>query len=140
MRSARTLALLVVALASCNTPVLATVSWGPAAPIDQGHTLFVTAKRQVARLEQSLVEAGFEVTRRAGNADYLLRVDVGSGRGSRACGPSSNVRYILSQGRKRILVLKGRGRTGACKPNLFDDLSRLLESYFVARVTNRASR
>jgi S1-C subfamily serine protease len=32
--------------------------------------------------------------------------------------------------RKRVLAIKGRGATGACNPNIFDDMSGLLESHF----------
>ena len=30
----------------------------------------------------------------------------------------------------RVLVLKGRGLTGSCVPNLFDDMSEKLASYW----------
>jgi hypothetical protein len=99
--------------------------------IEEGPRVFVTANDQGPRVEQSLRDAGLSVVEPA-DATYLLRVDVGNSRGTQACGSTKNVRYILSKGRTRILVLKGRGRTGQCSPNIFDDMSRLLESYFGA--------
>jgi len=40
------------------------------------------------------------------------------------------VLYILNGRAGRILVLKGRGMTGGCSPNIFDDMSRLLARHF----------
>lgn len=124
--------LLVFALAllpACSSPVPATVTWGPSMQIGEGRGVFVTANEQAPRVQQSLRDAGLSVVE-ASDAPYLLRVDVGNSRGGQACGRTKNVRYILHKGRARILVLKGRGRTGQCSPNIFDDMSRLLESYF----------
>lgn len=144
MRNASILGLLIVVLTSCSSPVPPTLRWGPSAPIDRGYTLFVTAKQswtkfwgsdpffaqQVARFERSLIYSDFNVTQKADEADYMLRVEIGLSRRTKPCGPTSNVRYILSDAGKRLLIINGRGPTLTCHPNLFDDMNRFLESFF----------
>jgi hypothetical protein len=41
----------------------------------------------------------------------------------------NNVRYDLKSGRQVILIMKGRGLTGSCPDNVFDDMSRKLATY-----------
>jgi hypothetical protein len=41
----------------------------------------------------------------------------------------SNVAYLLRSGRRYEMVIKGRGLTGSCTPNIFDALSQMLASY-----------
>ena len=61
---------------------------------------------------------------------YTLIAKVGSKRGSsEPCGTTNNVVYDLRSGSGRVLVIKGRGRTGTCKPNIFDDMSQKLAGY-----------
>ena len=38
--------------------------------------------------------------------------------------------YIMNGSVGRIMILKGRGLTGSCSPNIFDDMSRLLARHF----------
>ena len=129
MRVAWILALAVALLPSCTSLVPATVTWGPSEPISDERTIFLTARSQRVEIERSLRDADFVVanTRPEG---YVLRVDIGRNRGSQPCGTLNNVSYILSRGSTRILVIKGRGLTGSCTPNILADMSRMMQSYF----------
>jgi hypothetical protein len=135
MRSIRPVLCVALLLAACATPVPATVTWGPSMPITEDPSVFVMTNEQRPRIEQSLRDAGMIVVGSSGDANYRLEVAVGSSRGSQPCGKTANVRYILSRLGSRVLVIKGRGRTGACAPNVFEDMSRLLESYVQHRAT-----
>ena len=64
-------------------------------------------------------------------ADYTLDVRVGRSRYRTSCGSVRNVVYILSNASGRLMIIKGRGLTGSCSPNVFDDLSQKLAFYAV---------
>ena len=116
---------------ACTTTVPATVTMGPTAPLVSPAKVFLTAARQYDRVAQSLRDAGIEVENNWDSAAYALQVNVGSGRGSgKECGSVNNVAYILSRAGMRVMIIKGRGSTGACTPNVFDDMSNKLASYF----------
>ena len=107
----------------CTSTVPATVTMGPAGPLETPAKIFLTAARQPERIAQSLRDAGLEVVSHWNSANYALQVDVGSSRGSgRECGSVNNVAYILSRAGVRYMVIKGRGMTGSCTPNVFDDI------------------
>lgn len=129
MRVVGVLVLVFALLPSCSTPVPATVAFGPSIRMTEEPTVAVTANEQRVQVEESLRAAGLIVARDR-PSNYWLQVDVGSSRGSQPCGRMANVRYTLSQRGERILVIKGRGPTGSCNPNVLDDMSRLMESYF----------
>jgi len=124
--------LLVVPLAfmaACSSHVPATVTLTPPMPIKKDLTIFVLAQRQRERIVQSLRDAGLVVSDEWDNTGYSLTVRVGSNRGSAECGGTNNVDYTLSGAGQRLMVIKGRGRTGSCDPNIFDDMSRKLASF-----------
>ncbi len=126
--------LLMLALSSaCSSIVPATVTWGPVAAVSGEPTITLTSRAQYDRVAQSITGAGLFIATDGSRTDYILQVMVGSTRSSRGCGTLNNVAYILSGTAGRILVLKGRGQTGSCSPNIFDDLSRLLASHFGVR-------
>ena len=123
--------LLMLALSSaCSSIVPATVTWGPVAAISGEPTITLTSKAQYDRVAQSITDAGLFIATGGSRADTILQVMVGSSRSSRGCGTLNNVAYILSGPAGRILVLKGRGLTGSCSPNIFDGMSRLLARHF----------
>ena len=125
------LSLLVVPLAlmsACSSHVPATVTVSPQIPIKKGSTIFVLAQVQRERIVKSLVDAGLEVSDQWTGDGYSLTVQVGSSRGRQECGGTHNVAYTLSGAGQRLMVIKGRGRTGSCNPNIFDDMSRKLAS------------
>ena len=99
--------------------------------ITEGTRVFVSAVDQRERIERSVRDSGLQTVPSTSEADYELRVDVGSSRGiAKSCGTKNNVRYVLARGRARIMEVKGRGATGECSPNIFDEMSRALASYF----------
>ena len=130
MRVAGLLVLLLAFLAACTTTVPAVVTYGPAVPMDEAPLVRVSANEQLPRIEQSLRDAGLMVASRGADANYDLLVKVGGNRASKPCGPTTNIVYDLTIGGARVLVIKGRGFTGTCQPNIFDDMSRMLETYF----------
>ncbi len=126
------LPLLVVSFAlvsACATTVPATVRMSPHVPIKKGSTIFVLAKVQRERIAQSLADAGLVVSDEWAGGGYSLTVQVGNNRARRDCGTVNNVTYVLNGLGQRLLVIKGRGATGSCDPNVFDDMSRTLASY-----------
>jgi hypothetical protein len=117
-------------LPSCTALVPATVTYGPSIAITGEPVIALTAARQLARIEQSLRDAGLNPTSDWGSTSYGLVVKLGNTRSTRACGTKNNVVYILSKGGQRALVIKGRGMTGSCSPNVFDDMSQQMATYF----------
>ena len=57
-------------------------------------------------------------------------VTIGRSRGASQCGPRANIIYALNQRSTQILVIKSRGRTGNCEPNMLDQMSQKLATYF----------
>jgi hypothetical protein len=124
--------ILLLSLApACSTPVPATVTQQPYGPLTENSVFFVIAQRQRARILHSLDDAGLRWTDTWKGADYTLTVDVGSSRGSgKSCGGTvNNVIYTVGGSGARIMVIKGRGLTGTCTPNVFDDMSRKLAQF-----------
>ena len=120
-------------LPSCTSVVPATVTYGPSMAITGEPVISLVARRQLARAELSLRDAGLDPTGDWGDTSYRLDVKVGRTRSSRECGTTNNVIYILSKKGQRVLVIKGRGMTGSCSPNVFDDMSEKLARYFRRR-------
>jgi hypothetical protein len=92
--------------------------------------IFVQATAQIPRIEESLSQAGVRIAESYGDADYILNVNVGRRRGNLPCGGTSNVAYILDGRAGHLMVIKGRGMTGTCTPNIFVDMSQKLVTYF----------
>ena len=136
MRTARKITLAVaialqVAFGSgCTSPVPPTVTRPPAMALKANPAIFVQATAQRPRIEESLLHAGVQVAESYGDADYILNVSVGRRRGDQACGGTSNVAYILDGRAGHLMVIKGRGLTGTCTPNIFVDMSQKLITYF----------
>jgi len=120
----------VVLAAGCTSPVPPTVTRSPTTPLKANPTIFLQASVQRPRIAESLSQAGVRLAQSLGGADYILNVKVGRRRGSQACGGTSNVAYILDGTAGHLMVIKGRGLTGTCTPNVFDDMSRTLATYF----------
>ena len=133
MQTARVLGLLVVLqfafLSGCSSTVPATVTMGPGVLLEPNPTIFPNAPVQRKRIAQSLRDAGLTLTDQVEDADYALDVRVGRHRSKAACGGLSNVAYLLTRAGSRVMAIKGRGRTGSCTPNVFDDMSQKLASF-----------
>lgn len=123
-----TLRILVIAsLLSVSCHIPPTVTWGPIGNAE-GPTIGFFSNRQRDRVERSLQDAGFEIV--STNTSYFLEVAIGAPRWPYSCGTNNNVRYTLMRGGNRMLVMKGRGNTGDCEPNILDGMSRDLASFF----------
>ena len=126
------LSLLVLPLglsSACASRVPATVTLSPPIPIKQGANIFVLASKQRDRIVESLINAGLNASDDWTGSGHSLKVAIGSSRSSTACGSVQNVSYTLTAGGSRFMVIKGRGATGSCEPNIFDDMSKKLASY-----------
>lgn len=138
-RAARTLLCLVVVLA-CNS-VAPVVTRPPLAPLRPESKLYVSAHKDRGRIVRALQEAGFQVTD-GDDADYAVAVDLGATKWSKGCGGLHNVRYTLidldasssreaflanlRSGGFSVLEIKGRGWTGECDANIYEQMSHAL--------------
>jgi hypothetical protein len=113
-------------LLACSTTVPATITMRPTAPIKRSSPFFVVTRSQRESIEKSLGAAGLQVSDDPSKVGYSIEVRIGGSRGSRDCGTVNNVVYIVTAGGQRVMVIKGRGPTGSCSPNIFDDLSKQL--------------
>ena len=135
MRTAQIIALAAIALqvvfgSACTSPVPPTVTRPPTLPLKANPAIIVEANRQIPRIEESLRQAGVRLAESYAEADYILKVNVGRRRGNQTCGGTSNVAYILDGKTGHLMVVKGRGLTGTCTPNIFVDMSHKLVTYF----------
>ena len=136
MRIAQKIALAVAIAAQvvlgsgCTSPVPPTVTRVPMSPLDANPAIFLQANAQRPRIAESLRKAGVRLAESYSEADYILNVKVGKRRKTQACGGSSNIAYVLEGRDRHLMVIKGRGLTGTCAPNVFDDMSQKLATYF----------
>ena len=125
------IALQVVLVFGCSSPVPATVTRAPTTPLQANPTIALQANKQRPRVAESLRNAGLRLADSQSEAeDYLLTVNVGRIQRNKTCGGFGNVAYILADGGRYTLVVKGRGFTGSCIPNLLDEMSEMLATYF----------
>ncbi len=119
----------LVLLPGCATPVPATVTRAPASPLKSNPRIFLRATVQRQRIADALRDAGLRTAESFNDFDYTLEVRVGRNRRSTTCGGVNNVAYLLKSSGRYVLVIKGRGLTGSCSPNVFDDMSQMLASF-----------
>lgn len=124
---------LILLQAACSSIVPATITRSSPVPLERDGGVWVMATRERAAIVKSLENAGIKVVKvvkDVSGANYLLNVRVGSSRGGSGCGSIHNVTYILTptERRMRLMVIKGRGRTGSCKPSVFDNMSQALSN------------
>lgn len=123
--------LVVASVPACSSKVPPTVTMPPRITIDPSASIYVSSNRNIDRVVQSLRDAGLRVTNTLEGNSYALVVKVGRGRGSSKCGTTANVVYILNYAGQRVMILKGRGKTGDCAPNAFNEMSNMLATYFL---------
>jgi len=99
-------------------------------PLEANATIFLQANVQRPRIAESLRKAGVRLSESYSEADYILNVKVGRRRNNQTCGGSSNIAYVLDGRNRHLMVIKARGLTGTCAPNVFDDMSLKLATYF----------
>jgi len=117
------IAMQVVLVSGCTSPVPPTVTRAPPTPLKANPSIYLQAGVQRPRVAESLRNASVRLTETFSEADYILTVNVGRRRRTQTCGGSSNVAYILDGRSSHLMVIKGRGLTGTCAPNVFDDMS-----------------
>jgi len=127
---AATALLAISFLTSCAATVEPTITQFPTAELKSDAPIYVIANRQRPRVVRALREAGLNVTNRVTNDSYSLRVLIGRPRITQSCGPKTNIVYILNAFGQRLFVLKSRGYSGDCEPNMLDDMSRVLAQQF----------
>ena len=136
MRTAQKVALAVVIatqvvlVSGCTSPVPPTVTRAPTTSLKANPAIYLQASVQRPRVAESLRNASVRLTNTFSEADYILTVNVGRRRRTQTCGGSSNVSYILDGRDSHLMVIKGRGLTGTCVPNVFDGMSQKLATYF----------
>jgi hypothetical protein len=113
---------------SCASDVPPTVTRNYGYPIEKKMDIFLIAPDERARITESLEKAGLKPVEVRKDVGYTLDVRLGGNRRTEPCGSVRNVTYILSGPTGRLLVIKGRGATGTCQPNLYDGMSALMAS------------
>ncbi len=124
------IALQVVLGSGCTSPVPPTVTQPPTTSLKAHPAIYLRANVQRPRILDSLHGAGIRTTNSLEEADYILAVDVGERRVNMKCGGMHNIVYILSGDGFPLMEIKGRGLTGECVPNVFDDMNQTLATYF----------
>ena len=120
----------VVLGSGCTSPVPPTVTRAPMTSLNAHPAIYLQANVQRPRILDSLHGAGIRTTTSLEEADYILAVDVGERRVNMKCGGMHNIVYTLSGEGFSLVEIKGRGLTGDCTPNAFDDMSQTLATYF----------
>jgi hypothetical protein len=124
------IALQVVLVSGCTSPVPPTVTRAPMTSLRAHPAVYLHANVQRPRILDSLRGAGIRTAISLEEADYILTVDVGKRRVAMKCGGMHNIVYILGSNGLPLMEIKGRGLTGDCLPNAFDDMSQTLVTYF----------
>ena len=106
----------------CNT-IPPRVTFNPTAPIDTAKEFFVSANRQQDQIVEALHSAGLKTTNRSFLAGYQIEASVGRGRQTFECGALNSVKFEITQNQKKVMEMAGRGKTGNCKPSIFDDMA-----------------
>ncbi|MBW2542583.1 MAG: hypothetical protein JRF15_10875 [Deltaproteobacteria bacterium] len=127
---AGSIALLIALVSGCTSPMAPVVTRAPAAPLSAHPAIYLQSSVQRMRLLASLHSAGIRTTNSTEEADYVLTVIVGKRRVKMQCGGMHNIIYILSDMGRQLMEIKARGLTGECVPNVFDETSQTLASYF----------
>jgi hypothetical protein len=123
-------ALQVALVSGCVSPVAPTVTRPPMTSLKANPTIFLQATVQRPRIIDSLRNSRLRPATSYAEADYVLNVVVGKRRVKMECGGTHNVIYTLEGNGRQLMGIKGRGLTGSCIPNIFDDMSEMLASYF----------
>jgi len=121
------IALQVVLVSGCTSPMAPVVTQVPAGSLKAHPAIYLQARVQRPRILDSLHGAGIRTTNSIEEADYVLTVVVGKRRVKMQCGGMHNIIYTLSG---TGLEIKARGMTGECIPNILDEMSQTLASYF----------
>jgi hypothetical protein len=124
------IALQIVLAAGCTSTMAPVVTQAPRESLSAHPAIYLQASVQRTRILDSLHGAGIRTTNSTDEADYVLTVVVGKRRVKMQCGGMHNIIYILSGKGFQLMEIKARGMTGECIPNVLDEMSQTLASYF----------
>ena len=113
---------LVLTLPACGT-VPPTLTKQGALVLEAEPSFYVTAAKQKPAVVGALRKAGIVVVDDLLESSHQLRVTLGIDKSFRGCGTLNNVKYAIRLQRRTLLELAGRGWTGECEPNVFDEMS-----------------
>ena len=99
-------------------------------------SFYLIAAKQKPEILASLRGAGITVVDDLLESSHQLRVTLGVDKSFRDCGTLNNVKYAIRQQSRTLLELAGRGWTGGCQPNVFDEMSRELARVIRAGTTS----
>ena len=124
------IALQIVLVSGCTVPMAPVVTQTPSASLKAHPAIYVQTSVQRPRILDSLHGAGIRTTNSIREADYTLTVVLGKRRVKMQCGGMHNIIYTLGDMDYQLMEIKARGLTGECTPNVFDEMSQTLASYF----------
>jgi hypothetical protein len=115
----------VLWLPACGTVPPTQTTQSPLA-LEAEPNFYLMAAKQKPAIVASLRRAGIVVVDDLLESSHQLRVTLGVDKSFRDCGTLNNVIYAIRLHRSTLVEFKGRGWTGECQPNIFDEMSREL--------------
>jgi hypothetical protein len=113
----------------CHGKVPYTRVIGPV-PENEQRVIYVTAERERDVVLQQLEKAGFTIVSEPSESPARLDVRMGTPQARRSCGRYRNLVFNVSRGGIRVVVIKARGWTGSCEPNMLLEMSHELARVF----------
>jgi hypothetical protein len=111
-------------------PACGTVPPTPTTPsflvLEAEPSFYLIATKQKPEILAALRRAEIVVVDDLLESSHQLRVTLGVDKSFRDCGTLNNVKYAIRLQMRTLLELAGRGWTGECQPNVFDEMSREL--------------
>ena len=120
----------LIFVSGCTAPVSPIVTQSPSKSLGAYPAVYLQAAVQRTRILESMRNARIRIAGSFEEADYILSVNVGSRRVKMECGGMHNIIYTLTESGFPLMQIKGRGLTGDCTPNVFDEMSETLATYF----------
>lgn len=100
-------------------------------PVGITQTVYVISATHKLPAADALRRSGFEIVGDLASAGFVARFTVGVDKSFGNCGTLNNVKLALTSHERQVLEIAARGWTGACHPNVFDDMARVLQQEFV---------
>ena len=119
------LAPVLLLIPACGT-TSPTVSIDDLALLEAKPKIYVIAAKQKTEILKVLSTTDLGLVGSLAGSDYQLRVTLGMDRGFKDCGTLNNVKYDLRHNQKTVVLIQGRGWTGNCRPNVFQEVTQKL--------------
>ena len=113
---------LVLLFPACGSVPPTTTTQSPLV-LEAEPSFYVTAAKQKPAVVDALRRAGIVVGDDLLESSHQLRVTLGVDKSFRDCGTLNNVKYTIRLQGRTLLEFAGRGWTGECQPNVFDEMS-----------------